>query len=122
MKDFRDLKVWQKAHQLTLAIYRVTAAFPSSELYGLTSQMRRSSASVPANIAEGACRDGDAEFCRFLHIAMGSASEVDYFLLLACDLGFLRREESEGLMRDAEEVKRMLSALINKLKADRSES
>ena len=122
MKDFRDLKVWQKAHQLTLAIYRVTAAFPSSELYGLTSQMRRSSASVPANIAEGACRDGDAEFCRFLHIAMGSASEVDYFLLLACDLGFLRREESEGLMRDAAEVKRMLSALINKLKADRAES
>jgi len=83
MKDFRELKVWEKAHQLTLEVYKATTIFPKDELYGLTSQIRRACASIPANIAEGCGRRGDAEFARFLGIAMGSASELDYHLLLA---------------------------------------
>ena len=82
VKDFHELKVWQKAHQLTLAVYQTTAGFPREELYGLTSQLRRASSSVGANLAEGCGRNGDAEFARFCSIAMGSASELEYHLLL----------------------------------------
>jgi four helix bundle protein len=89
MKDFHALKVWQKAHQLTLAVYQVTATFPREELYGLTSQLRRSCSSIPANLAEGCGRNGDAEFARFSCIAMGSASELEYHLLLG------RRSEAD---------------------------
>jgi four helix bundle protein len=89
MRDFRELKVWHKSHQLTLDIYTATRGFPREEVYGLTSQFRRSSASIPANIAEGCGRTGDAELARFMLIAMGSASELEYHLLLAHDLGFL---------------------------------
>ena len=90
MKDFRDLQVWQKAHQLTLTVYRLTASFPQTERYGLTTQLRRSSASVAANLAEGCGRNGDAELARFCSIAMGSASELEYHLLLASDLKLLK--------------------------------
>jgi len=76
VKDFRKLKVWEKSHHLTLAVYKATALFPKDELYGLTSQIRRSGVSIAANIAEGCGRAGDAEFARFLQIAMGSASEL----------------------------------------------
>jgi four helix bundle protein len=93
MKDFRDLKVWQKSHSLTLNIYSATTAFPKEEMYGLTSQIRRSCSSIAANIAEGCGRNGDAEFARFLQIAMGSASELEYHLLLANDLKFLRASD-----------------------------
>jgi four helix bundle protein len=92
MKDFRDLVVWQKSHQLTLAAYRETMSFPSDERFGLTSQIRRSAASVPANIAEGCGRCGNGEFHRFLQVAMGSASEVEYHFLLAHDLKYLKRK------------------------------
>lgn len=78
MRDFRELKVWQKSHQLTLAIYKATVKFPKDEMYGLTSQIRRASASIAANIAEGCGRNGEAELGRFLQIAMGSASELEY--------------------------------------------
>ena len=91
MKDFHELKVWQKAHQLTLAVYRMTATFPREELYGLTTQLRRSCSSIPANLAEGCGRNGDAEFARFCCIAMGSASELEYHLLLARDLNLIKR-------------------------------
>ncbi|MHB2017325.1 MAG: four helix bundle protein [Candidatus Xenobia bacterium] len=74
MRDFRSLKVWQKSHQLTLAVYSATKGFPKDELYGLTSQVRRAAASIAANIAEGCRRNGSAELARFCHIAMGSAS------------------------------------------------
>lgn len=83
MKDYRRLKVWKKAHHLTLDIYRVTGKFPREEMYALTSQMRRCSASMGANIAEGCGKQGNNELHRFLHIASGSASEFDYQLLLA---------------------------------------
>ena len=86
MKDFRKLLVWEKAHQLTLSIYNVTAAFPSEETYGLTSQMRRAASSIPSNIAEGCGREGDAELSRFCTIARGSASELEYQILLSRDL------------------------------------
>ena len=104
---------------MTLAIYRVTAPFPREELYGLTSQLRRASASIAANLAEGCGRSGDAEFARFCSIAMGSASEVEYHLLLARDLKLLKPGEYEELAPRATELKRMLTALLQKLTADR---
>jgi four helix bundle protein len=97
VKDFKKQKVWEKSHSLTLAIYRATDTFPKNEVYGLTSQIRRASASIPANIAEGCGRQGDAEFGRFLHIAMGSACELEYHLLLGRDLGFLNDPDYEKL-------------------------
>lgn len=119
MKDFRNLAVWQKAHELTLEIYRVTAAFPREELFGITSQLRRSAAGTAANLAEGCGRNGNAELGRFCSFAMGSASELEYHLLLARDLKFLRVEEHQKFAGRATEVKKMLSALIRKLNADR---
>ena len=119
MKDFHELQVWQKAHQLTLAIYQVTIAFPREELYGLTSQLRRCSASIAANLAEGCGRDGEAEFARFCSIAMGSASELEYHLLLAKDLKLIKPADHEELSQRATELKRMLTSLHKKLRADR---
>jgi four helix bundle protein len=89
MKDFRDIKVWQKAHDLTLEIYKATRSFPKDELYTLVSQIRRASVSIPANVAEGCGRGTDSELRQFLQIAMGSASELEYHLVLARDLGYL---------------------------------
>ena len=119
MKNFRELKVWEKAHRLALAIYRATANFPKDELYGLTSQMRRASVSIPTNIAEGCGRASDAEFARFAQIAMGSASELEYLVLLVRDLQLLKAEDHDQLTSSVTEIKRMLTALIQKLKADR---
>lgn len=118
MKDFRELKVWQKAHELTLDVYQITASFPREELYGLTTQLRRSGSSIPANLAEGCGRDGDAEMGRFCSIAMGSASELEYHLLLARDLKLIKPKDYEEVAQRAIEVKRMLAALIQKLKAE----
>lgn len=119
MKDFRDLQVWQKAHRLTLAVYRLTATFPRHELYGVTAQLRRSSASIAANVAEGCGRNGDAELARFCSIAMGSASELEYHLLLAKDLNLLNAANYTALAKQTTEVKRMLTGFQQKLKADR---
>ncbi len=118
MQDFRKLKVWEKAHTLTLDVYKASRSFPREEIYGLTSQMRRASASIGANIAEGTCRRGDTDFARFLQIAVGSASEVEYHLLLARDLKILEASEYERLSTKAVEVKRMLASLLQKLRAD----
>jgi four helix bundle protein len=118
MQSFKNLKVWEKAHALTLDIYRSSASFPREEMYGLTSQMRRSAASIGANIAEGCCRKGDPEFGRFLQIAMGSASELEYHLLLASDLNLLKIPDYRRLIDEIEQVKRMLTSLIQKLRAD----
>ncbi len=119
MKDFRGLKVWEKAHHLTLAVYKSTATFPRNEWHGLTRQIRSSCASIGANIAEGCGRGGDAEFARFLQIAMGSASELEYHLLLARDLEFLDKSDYEWLASEVTNVKRMLATFIRKLKGDR---
>ncbi|MDY7006605.1 MAG: four helix bundle protein [Cyanobacteriota bacterium] len=118
MRDFKELKVWVKAHHLTLAVYQATSTFPATELYGLTSQTRRSCASIPANIAEGCGRSGDAELRRFLQIAMGSASELEYHLLLARDLNLIKASEYESLVENVIEVKRMLASFIKKLRAE----
>ncbi len=118
MQDFRDLKVWAKAHALTLAVYRSTEQFPKEERYGLTSQMRRAGASIPTNIAEGCVRSSDADFGRFLHVALGSASELEYLILLSRDLQFITPADHDGLTADLQEVKRMLIGLISRLKAD----
>lgn len=118
MQNFRDLKVWEKAHRLTLDVYRATVNFPREELYGLTSQLRRATASIPANIAEGCGRNTSNELRRFLEIAMGSASEVEYHLLLARDLGLLKPELHSTLNDHTCEIKRMLAAFINKLKTN----
>ncbi|MGA3210546.1 MAG: four helix bundle protein [Terriglobales bacterium] len=119
MRDFRQLQVWQKSHELTLAAYKATAAFPKHELFGLTSQIRRCSASIAANIAEGCGRDGSNEFHRFLQIASGSASELEYHLLLAHDLRLLADREFSELNDGVTEVKRMLTGLTNKVAGDR---
>src|SRR5689334_12089886 len=97
MRDFRQLAVWEKSHLLTLNVYTATALFSRDELYSLTSQVRRSATSIPSNIAEGCGRDGDAELGRFLGIALGSASELEYQLLLAHDLGYLTDNSYEEL-------------------------
>ena len=117
MKDFRQLKVWEKSHQLALAIYKETKKFPKEELYGLTSQIRRASMSIPTNIAEGCGMNTDKEFARYLQFAMGSASETEYQLILARDLGFIPKETHEKLHSNIEEVKRMLASLLKTLRA-----
>ena len=119
MKNFRDLVVWQKSHQLTLDAYRLTASFPADERFGLTSQTRRSTASIPANIAEGCGRRGNPEFHRFLQVAMGSASEAEYHFLLANDLKYLNVENYRTLNEKVLEVKRMLSALLVRVNEER---
>ena len=111
MEDFKKLVVWQKAHEMTLGIYRVTKRFPAEEKFGITSQLQRSAASIGANIAEGCGRRSDGEFGRFLNIARGSASEVEYHLILARDLGLLTEPEFNDLNDKVQEVQRMLAAL-----------
>lgn len=115
MEDFKDLKVWVKAHELTLGIYKRTRSFPKEELFGLTSQMRRASISVEANIAEGCGRRSDGEMKRFLQIARGSASEVECHLILSRDLDLLTVTEFSDLETKTLEIQRMLAAFVQHL-------
>jgi len=121
MRNFRQLDVWKRAHALTLEIYRITADFPSSEKYGLTSQLQRACASIGANLAEGCGRETDADFKRFVQIARGSACEVEYHILLAHDLSFLNEQVYQSLNADINEVKRMLFGLARYLESDTAE-
>jgi len=116
MRNYKDLMVWEKAHKLTLAVYKETIAFPKEERFGLTSQVRRASSSIPANLAEGCGRRSDGEMGRFVQIAMGSGAELSYHLLLCRDLGILGITEFSRLSSDLEEVMRMLSALSGRVK------
>ena len=111
------MKVWEKAHQLTLALYPVTASFPRPEAYGLASQIRRAASSIPSNIAEGCGREGDPELTRFCIIARGSAAELEYQLLLARDFKLIELEDYEKLSAQTVEIKRMLTVLVQKLTA-----
>lgn len=115
MRDFKKLSVWQKSHALTLSVYRATAPFPRHAVYGLTSQLRRSTASIPANIAEGCGRSSEKDFARFLTLALGSASESEYHILLAFDLGYLKKNSYEKLTAAVQEVKRMLAGFLRRL-------
>jgi four helix bundle protein len=116
MRNYKDLRVWDEAHRLTLAVYKVTQTFPKEERFGLTSQIRRASASIAANLAEGCGRRSDGEMGRFVQIAMGSGAELSYHLLLARDLGFVTNEQYADLNATVERVLRMLSSLSAKVR------
>ena len=119
MQDYKKLNVWQKAHQLTLAVHGATGRFPQEERYGLTSQIRRCSVSIPANIAEGCGRSKSGDFARFLDIASGSANELEYHLLLARDLGYFDNATQQRLAPNVAEVRQMLASLIRKVRPNR---
>jgi four helix bundle protein len=119
VRDFRELKVWERAHQMTLLAYRLTETFPKQELFGLSTQNRRCSSSIPANIAEGCGRLGNSEFHRFLQIACGSANELEYHFLLAKDLGFLSEGDYMSAQKQLLDIKRMLVALTRKVGSER---
>ncbi len=119
MKDYRKLIVWERSHKLVLSIYSATRTFPKDELFGLTSQMRRAAASIPANIAEGCGRDTDPELKRFVDISHGSASELAYFVFLAHEPGYIDSPVFTQLEDETGQVKRMLGAFARRLKADR---
>ena len=112
MRNYRDLQVWNKAHELTLSLYRVSRSFPRDEIYGLTSQLRRAAASIGANLAEGCGRQTDNEMARFLRIALGSASELDYHLLLSRDLGLLSDHDYQSSAKELTRVRKMLRSLL----------
>ena len=118
MRDFKTLQVWHKAHAIVLRVYKVTASFPKEELYGLTSQIRRAAASVPANLAEGCGRDTQTELARFVHIATGSAVELEYHILLAHDLGFIDQGTFTELDANINEVKRMLAGFAKTVQSN----
>lgn len=111
--------MWGMAHQLTLAVYKITTGFPREERFGLTRQLRRCSASIGANIAEGCGKRGNAEFQRFLQIAAGSASETDYYLLLSHDLGFLDIKQYQDIAQKLGHLRRMLTSLLQKVETER---
>jgi len=119
VKDFRELKVWEKAHEIALRSYRLTERFPKHELFGIVSQIRRCGASIPANIAEGCGRLGNSELHRFLQIACGSASELEYHFLLARDLGYIPDADYLSAHKQLLEMKRMLVALTSKVGSER---
>lgn len=117
MKNFRDLKVWEKAHELVKRVYQATGQFPAEEKFGLTAQLRRAAVSIPANIAEGCGRGSDRDLGRYLQMSLGSASELEYELLLAHELGMLEGNVHEELSERTTEVKRMLASLVKKLES-----
>ena len=117
MKTHKDLKVWQKSINFVTKIYKKTNSFPNSELYSLTSQLRRAAVSVPSNIAEGCGRNSNPDLARFLNISLGSANELEYFVLLAKDLDYLSSNQSEVLNKEVNEIKAMLISLIQKVRA-----
>jgi four helix bundle protein len=120
VQDFHKLVVWQKAHAWVLNVYKLTKRFPDDERYGITSQLRRAAASIPANLAEACGRGGQNEFGRFVQIAMGSASEAEYHTLLARDLGYLGRRDYDTLELTIQEMKRMLASLLKRSRGAQS--
>jgi four helix bundle protein len=117
MGDYRSLKAWETAHQITLSVYQATRVFPADELYGLTSQLRRSAASIPANLAEGAGRNSGPEFARYCRIVLGSASELEYHLLLARDLGYMSSDRHAELSERVDHLKRMITRLHHAIRS-----
>jgi four helix bundle protein len=110
-KSYRDLEVWQRSMQLAKRIYQATQNFPSEEQFGLTNQLRRASASVPSNLAEGRARFGAGEFSRFISIAMGSVAEIETQIFLSTELGCLKADLSKELMTELEAIGKMLRGL-----------
>ena len=118
MQDFRKLKVWEKAHELTLLIYKMSNKFPKNEMFSLTNQIRRASTSIPTNIAEGCGRGTDKDFARFIQISMGSASELEYLILLSFDLKYISEELFNKINADTIHIKKMLASLLKTLRAN----
>ena len=117
MRNYRDLQVWTKAHSITLDLYRISRGFPREEMYGLTAQLRRAASSIGANLAEGCGRRTSSELARFVRIAMGSASELDYHLLLCRDLGYMKDEDFKRVESELTEVRKMLTSFLNSIEA-----
>ncbi len=117
MQNYKNLNVWVKSHEITLKIYGFTKGFPKEEIYSLTSQIKRCSSSIPANIAEGCGKNSNKDMGRFLNIALGSANETEYFLLLAKDLGYLSTDDHRLSEKAINEVKAMLISLIQKVRS-----
>lgn len=115
MRDYKKYKVWELGHEVTLEVYRLTKTFPKDENFGITSQMRRAAYSIPSNISEGCGRESDAEFKRFLAIARGSASELEYFTILAKDLEYIKEEIFSELNDKVDRIRRSITNLINKI-------
>jgi four helix bundle protein len=116
MRDFTKLEIWQRSHQLTVKIYLLSKSFPKDEMFGLTSQMRRSASSVPTNIAEGCGRSTNPQTRNFFDIALGSLSELQYQIMLCKDLNFIPESFAAELLAEANEIRRMIYAYIQKLK------
>ena len=116
MRNHEDLEVWQAAHALTIQLYRVTEAFPRTEVFGLTSQIRRAAASIGANLAEGCGRYGEGDLSRFVQIAMGSASELQNHLRLAKNLGILRSDDYQTTLISLTSIRKMLTAFLQTLR------
>ncbi len=117
MQNYKELKVWEKAHQLTLKVYKMSKRFPKEELYSLTNQLRRCVSAIPANIAEGCGKNSQKDLANFLNIALGSANVAEYFLLLSRDLDYLPKEEHLTLNDNVNEIKAMLISLIHKVRS-----
>ena len=115
-QDYRQIQIWQRSHQFTLQIYRMTNKFPAEERFGLTSQIRRSAVSVPSNIVEGSARESDRDFARFVTIAMASAAELDYQLLLAHDLQYIPSDIYKTLENELNQIRRMMYSFRSSLK------
>jgi four helix bundle protein len=113
MRNYRELQVWAKAHRLTVELYKVSRDFPREETYGLTSQLRRAAVSIGSNLAEGCGRRTSTELARFVRIALGSASELDYQLLLARDLGFMKADDFTSSIAALTEVRKMLTSFLS---------
>ena len=120
MQNFKDLRVWSKAHGITLKIYQISKSFPKDELYSLTNQVRRAASSIPANIAEGCGKNTPSDFANFLNISLGSANETEYFLILSKDLGYLKEDDFNVLSDNINEVKAMLISLIQKVRVNKN--
>lgn len=116
IKSFKELRIWQKGIELVKDIYKLTANFPKEEVYGLTSQMRRSAVSIPSNIAEGFKRFHSKEYMQFLHIALGSAAELETQIIISKELGFINESELQSVSENIDHLSKMISALLNKLK------
>jgi four helix bundle protein len=116
MKNYREMRVWEKAHGVAVRIYEITQSFPNSELYGLTSQLRRAAVSIAANLAEGCGKSSDSEFGRYVDIASGSASEADYLVLLAKDLGYISPDAYGGISEEITAIRKMLTSLKKAVK------
>ncbi len=118
MRDFKGLQVWQDAHRLTMQVYRETDSFPRREQFGLTDQIRRACVSIPANVAEGCGRRSQKDFARFLQVSVGSSNELEYYLVLSRDLGYLTPEAHSTLNSNLADIRRMLSSLLRKVGRD----